>query len=227
MRGRPNTALASLALWLGLSCAVLTPVAAAAEQTADKAIMAEPASEAVAQIAQWVIASGDARGLPFAVIDKVAAEVAVFAADGQPLGAEPALLGLARGDESVPGIGDRPLSSITPEERTTPAGRFLAAYGPATGGKTVLWVDYATAVSMHPVVTTNRKEQRLKRLASATPEDNRITYGCINVSADFYEAVVRPTFTGAGGVVYVLPDSTPLAQVLPAFKPQLAAVSTP
>ena len=82
----------------------------------------EPASATVAQIAEWVAASGDNRGLPFVIIDKVAAEVVVFAADGRLRGAAPALLGLARGDDSAPGVGDRPLASIGPHERTTPAG---------------------------------------------------------------------------------------------------------
>lgn len=178
---------------------------------------AEPASETLRQLAGWVVASGDNRGLPFAVIDKQTAEVAVFDADGQLRGAAPALIGSARGDASTPGVGDRELSDIAPEERTTPAGRFLAGYGPAWGGKKVLWVDYATAISLHPVVTANRKERRLQRLRSSTPEDNRITFGCINVSGVFYEDVVRKTFMGKSSVFYVLPESEPLEAVLPAF----------
>src|SRR5674476_1663356 len=59
-----------------------------------------------------------------------------------------ALLGSALGDDSVPGIGDRKLSSIRPEERTTPAGRFVAALGLNLGGAEILWVDYDGAVSM-------------------------------------------------------------------------------
>ena len=177
------------------------------------------------QVADWVIASGDNGGLPFVIIDKVAAEVVVFGADGQLWGAAPALLGFARGDDSAPGVGDRDLSSIRPEERTTPAGRFIAGFGPADGGQTVLWVDYATAISLHQVVTTNREEQRLQRLQSPDPEDNRITYGCINVSAAFYEDVVRPAFTGTNGVVYILPEATPLNEVLPSFQAQPGAAS--
>jgi len=74
--------------------------------------------------------SGDNRGLPFVIIDKVAAEVFVFGADGQLKGLAPALLGLARGDRSAPFVGDRELSRIRPQERTTPAGRFDAGFGP-------------------------------------------------------------------------------------------------
>jgi hypothetical protein len=51
--------------------------------------------------------------------------------------------------------------------------------------------------------------------ASASPEDKRITYGCINVPVDFYEDTVRPLFRKGGGIVYVLPDTKPLEEVFP------------
>jgi hypothetical protein len=214
-----------LAPWFGVVWVVASSPTAAAAQPWDKADGVEPASETIAQVAGWVVASGDNRGLPYMIIDKVAAQVFVFGADGQPKGATPALLGSARGDHSAPGVGDRELSSIRPEERTTPAGRFLAGYGPAIGRKSVLWVDYATAVSLHQVVTSNRKERRLQRLESATPEDNRITYGCINVAAGFYQDVVRPAFTGTNGVVYILPETEPLSEAFPSFQAQPSAAS--
>ena len=183
----------------------------------------EPAPEAVTGVAHWALATGDNVGLPFMVIDKVAAKVFVFEADGALRGSSSALLGLARGDDSVPGIGDRRLSSIKPGERTTPAGRFVAAYGPAAGKTRVLWVDYGTAISIHPVPGANPKEQRLRRLSSRTAKDNRITYGCINVSAGFYENVVRRTFTGTKGVVYILPEDKPIETVFPGIHLQMQA----
>ena len=131
----------------------------------------------------------------------------VFDARGQLLGAAAALLGLSTGDDSVPGIGDQKLSAIRPEERTTPAGRFVAALGHNAGGKGILWVDYDSAISMHPVVTSKPKERRAQRLDSPTPLDNRISYGCINVPAKFYSGVVSPAFTGTSGIVYVLPET--------------------
>ena len=147
----------------------------------------QPVSEAVVTIAGWVIASGDNRKLPFAIVDKSLAQVLVFGADGKLKGLAPALIGSAVGDDSAPGVGDRELKDIPQDERTTPAGRYLAGFGPATGGETVLWVDYATAVSIHAVQATraSKKEKRKERLASPGPEDNRITHGCINVSSTF------------------------------------------
>lgn len=157
-------------------------------------------------VANWVVHSGDNHGMPFVIIDKVDAKVFVFHADGQIRGAAPVLLGLGRGDESAPDIGERKLSDISPEERITPAGRFVASLGYNFNGKDVLWVDYDEALSLHRVVTSNPKERRLERLATPTPLDNRISFGCINVPERFYNEVVSPAFAGTYGVVYVLPE---------------------
>ena len=167
----------------------------------------EHASRDARQVADWVVDSGDNHAMPFVIVDKTGAKVFVFNADGELRGAAPALLGLAHGDDSVPGIGEREMSAILPAERTTPAGRFVAALGRNFSGKDILWVDYEAAISLHRVITTKPKERRLQRLATPTPTDNRISYGCINVPAKFYENVVSPAFTGTNGIVYVLPET--------------------
>lgn len=206
--------------WLvgfGLCLAVATLPFRASAQVLDEVAAEQPVAETVIAVAAWIVASKDHRGLPFAVVDKTAAQVLIFDEAGRLKGMAPILLGSAYGDHSAPGVGERELRDIPPEERTTPAGRFMATYGPAAGGKTVLWVDYATALSMHPVVTSNRKERRQTRLTSPQPDDNRITFGCINVSPTFYEQVVRPAFQRSG-VVYVLPEAMPLEFALPGFE---------
>lgn len=182
----------------------------------------ERASREARHIADWIVHSGDNHagdrsGLPFVIVDKKEARVYVFDAQGQLRGAAAALLGVARSDDTVPGIGDRELSSIRTEEKTTPAGRFVSSLGGNMRGEDVLWVDYDTATSMHRVLTTNPKERRGERLASATPLDNRISYGCINIPVKFYENVVRPAFTGTQGIVYVLPETKPARQVFASY----------
>lgn len=170
----------------------------------------ETVSADARQVADWVMRSGDNRDLPFMIVDKADARMLIFAADGALLGAAPVLLGLATGDDSPPGIGDRPLALIAPAERITPAGRFEAALGRNLAGRDMLWVDYSAAVSVHratdvtPGLSTN---DRLARLASATTGDNRISHGCINVTDDFYERFIRPTFFGTIGIVYILPET--------------------
>lgn len=154
-------ALASLALPCvsAASAAKVQKVQRAAKAPAPKPQPPPPVqmSQEAIDVANWVIASGDNGNLPFMVIDKVAAAVFAFDGRGQELGATPALLGITPGDDSAPGVGDRELSDIPPEERTTPAGRFVSRFGIAAGNRKVLWVDYVTSISLHPVVTANKQ----------------------------------------------------------------------
>jgi hypothetical protein len=177
----------------------------------------ERASREAREIADWVVDSADNRGLPFLIVDKIDAKVFVFDAGGRIQGAAPALLGSARGDDTVLGIGDREFSDMPPATRTTPAGRFVAGLGIDTRGEDVLWVDYEAAVSLHRVITTKPKERRLERLATPTPLDNRISYGCINVPKRFYEKVVSRAFAGTYGIVYVLPETRPAREVFGSY----------
>ncbi len=209
---------------VALSLGLLPPGAAAADGATTlqpnasshvkRAVFARVrASRDVRELADWVVDSGDSAGLPFVIVDKSNAYVFVFDAAGRILGAAPALLGVARGDDTVPGIGDREYSDMPPETRTTPAGRFVATRGMSTRGEDVVWVDYEAGVSLHRVITTRPQERRLERLATPTPRDNRISYGCINVPARFYETVVSPTFADTDGIVYVLPETRPAREL--------------
>lgn len=195
----------------------LAPLADTADSAARNDTQpATAATQGVAQILTWVTRTGDNGGMPFIIIDKMNGAVFAFDSAGVTLGHAPALIGSATGDDSAPGVGDRELSRIPVGERTTPAGRFVAKFGRAYGNKQVLWVDFPSAVSLHPVITANRKERRLQRLLSETPDDNRITFGCINVPADFYAAVIEPMFEHNAGIVYILPDTKPMAEVFAA-----------
>jgi hypothetical protein len=162
------------------------------------------------RLAKAAVAASDNRGEAFAVVDKKKARVFVFDAQGRLQGDSPVLLGLAHGDDSVPGIGERKMSEIGPGERTTPAGRFASEPGRNLQGEDIVWVDYDAAVSMHRVRANNKAERRLERLASPGVADNRISYGCINVPAGFYDTHIRPVLGQRKGVVYVLPETMPL-----------------
>ena len=167
----------------------------------------------VRQLASWAVATGDYQGKSFVILDKKDARVYIFEPSGRLKAVTPVLLGYAIGDDNAPGIGTKPLSEIRPEERTTPAGRFVAEIGMNARGEDVVWVDYDAAVSMHRVLTTNPAERRLERLATPTHEDNRVSYGCINLPKAFYEDVLAPTVKKAGAIIYVLPETRPLHQV--------------
>lgn len=200
----------TLVLWW-LMLAFVTPLVAVANfhDGSDSAhrINLEHASEEVKATVNWVIDSGDNLGMPFMIVDKREAKVFAFDARGQLHGEASALLGLAVGDDSVPGIGELALASIPANQRTTPAGRFVASLGRNLKGGEILWLDYEDALSLHPVVAGTPRERREERLASPRIDDKRITYGCINVPTTFFKTVVSPAFRNSNGIVYVLPET--------------------
>lgn len=167
----------------------------------------ESASRMTRDMADWVVSSKDNLNLPFAIVDKVNAKVYVFSEDGQLYGAAPVLLGIAKGDDASPGVGNMRLSQISPAKRTTPAGRFVTKMGRNAHGKEILWLDYENAISMHPVITSNPKERRAERLDTPTPLDNRISFGCINVPVNFFKDVIYSKFSDKSGIIYVLPET--------------------
>lgn len=189
---------------------------------------AEPVSSEARQTARWALRSGDNGRRAVVVVDKKNAKAFVFDPRGTLQGAAPVLLGSAIGDHTVPGVGDKPLSQVRPEERTTPAGRFIAEMGVNSHGEDVVWVDYDAAVSMHRVRPNVKAERRLERLASKTPADNRISFGCINLPVRFYEDVLRPAVRSTGAVIYVLPETQPAAALFGAHRaPGAGAQRTP
>lgn len=205
--GRASAALRARAIHLAFFLLALGGASFAAPPSAGQA------SASVRQLTDWVTQSGDHGRQPFIVIDKKDARLFVFAGDGRLRGSSAVLLGSARGDDTVPGIGERPLAQVLPHERTTPAGRFTAEHGINLQGEDIIWIDYDAAVSMHRVRAGNPAERRLQRLASPTPDDNRISYGCVNVPASFYDRVLRPAVGEGGAVVYVLPETRPARDV--------------
>lgn len=162
------------------------------------------------RVAEWIVATNNSIDLPFLVIDKVNARLFLFDGAGILQATTSVLLGMARGDDSPPGIGSRKLSAITPAERITPAGRFVVQSGQDMDGTPILWIDYDAAVALHRA--SDRKpgmdsKSRTERLASATPAEKRVSLGCINVSGVFYQRFIAPTFGTSSGVAYILPET--------------------
>jgi hypothetical protein len=200
-----------------VSLSAQVPRSSAPPRSARADFRDESAPDDVRRMADWVVASADNGSLPFIIVDKTDAEVFVFDRQGQMLGAAPALLGLAVGDDSAPGVGNKPLSAILPKDRTTPAGRFVAYLGHDAGKLNTLWVDHKDNVALHRVITGRPKDHRLQRLATPTPLDNRITFGCINVPVDFFEQTVLPAFESTNGIVYILPEVKATRDVFPNY----------
>ncbi len=223
LTGVPMSVLRRLALaTLSLLCLAAGPVFASessaggpppATRSAD--FLGEAASDDARETADWVVRTGDNQGRPFIIVDKKATKVFVFDGRANLRGATMALLGLAVGDESAPGVGERKLSQIRPEERTTAAGRFVASFGLNLAGQDVLWIDYNAALALHRVLGASTSQHRLERLAPRSALSRRITFGCINVPVKFYEDVVQAEFRGTAGVVYILPETRPIHEVFP------------
>ena len=170
------------------------------------------ASSDVVHVANWVSHTRNNQKKAFVLIDKKQARLYVFDQQGKLKSHTAVLLGKAVGDHSAPGIGNKPLSQIKEEEKTTPAGRFLARPGKNHRGEDIIWIDYDAAVSMHRLRQVGN-ERRAERLATADIGDNRISSGCVNVPHNFYNSVLKPTVMKQGAMVYVLPETkTPQQQ---------------
>jgi len=193
MSGRVRLLLAACGWLCALACQAAPDFAA------------ERASADARYAAAWVLAGADNQNLPFAVVDKRDARIYVFEADGRLVGAAAVLLGIAPGDFSV-GI-DRAPASLSLAERTTPAGRFEARPGRNDKGEDIVWIDYAASLALHRLRPAPVQERRPARLDSPTPDDNRISAGCVIVPVAFYEAVVAPTLGSNRSMIYVLPES--------------------
>ena len=181
----------------------------------------QSASADVLDTVQWVAASKDNAGLPFAVVDKANARVYAFTPAAQLKATAPVLLGGGVGDKVVVSP-DAPMSAIPVEKRITPAGRYPSRLVIDNHGKTVLLIDGPNLITMHIVAKGTPAQRRAERLASVTSDDNRVSFGCINVPPAFFTTVLDPDFRPRQGIVYVLPEKTTPAQLF-GFQPRVAA----
>ena len=167
-----------------------------------------PISEDVWQMAQRVRDSADHQRRPFAIVDKRAALLVVFHANGKLAGSTAALLGSTYGDDSADGVGERTQrGTLRASDATTPAGRFLTQPGRNHTGEDVIWVDLDAAFAIHRLRPGGGHHMRAKRLASASPVDNRVSAGCVVVAVAFFKGVVLPLLGRQPAVVYVLPEA--------------------
>lgn len=201
--------------WLAIPCPLLALVSCGALAFPPAAL--SPVT--VAGLQKWIQHARDNRGLPYLIIDKRQAHLWIYDGQGRSVEDSAVLLGSAVGDDSVEGVGDRPLARIPAHERTTPAGRFFLQVGLNLSGEDIFWIDYQAALSLHRVRPGQPGDQRLRRLASATVGDNRITYGCVNVPAAVYNRTVKALFASRGGYAYILPERKDLRRAFPFLTP--------
>jgi hypothetical protein len=177
----------------------------------------ERSSQDARYAAAWVLQTGDSQDRPFAVVDKKEARIYVFEARGRLLGASSVLTGSAAGDDAAPDIAGRDVASLAPDERTTPAGRFASQPGRNDKGEDIVWIDYAAALAIHRLRPAPASERRPARMTSTVAAEHRISAGCVVVPVAFYESVVAPSLGRQRGVVYVLPESSPVRSMFGAI----------
>lgn len=187
-------------LWKTVAAVVFAVAAAAPAGAA-------PLTPQARELHDWVLKERDQQGRPFVIVDKKAARMYVFDAKGGLQGSSTVLLGQAAGDGIAPDVGEHTQQGFVPfEERTTPAGRFVAQPGRNISGEQVIWVDYNAAFAIHRLRPGHSKAERERRLASADPAQHRASLGCVVVPVRFYKDVVQRWLGTGGAVVYVMPE---------------------
>ena len=146
-------------------------------------------------VAAWVQQAKDHSGRNYVIADKKAGVLYVMNSKGGVLATAPALYGMNKGDSLEVG--------------RTPAGRFMLQntelVNEGYGGDIQVFVrDGPSVMAIHRVWLGRPSESREARLASATPNDNRITAGCINAPAEFYNKHLRDLDQSR---LYVIPET--------------------
>ena len=206
IRRAVGAAVVAVLVGAGVAAALAAPAAASDAWS-------EAVSDDARFVVEWVRATRDNRGRPFAIVDKKNALLFLYSGESQLLGVSPVLLGMGLGDHGVPGVGDLPPARIPPAARTTPAGRFSSEPGRNLTGEAVVWFDYDAGLAIHRLRDDAAHASRLQRLASKLPAAQRVSAGCVVVPVGFYESRIEPLLGHGRGVVYVLPEMRPVREV--------------
>jgi hypothetical protein len=186
----------ALAVTLGTNVVISQPAEAATSLTpaAGEVVMTSAAKATLDHINE----TSDNGGRPFIIADKKAGKLYLMNADGKVVDTTPALFG-------------RDTSDAARTDRATGAGKYDLTYNrdqrlPSGYEGSVQSFDTGRngeTFAIHRVIDV-KGENRSGRLASATAHDNRITHGCINVPAEFYNKHLDGEL---GAVLYVLPET--------------------
>ena len=195
---RNGLAAISMAMAIHLGTNVLvTPTAEAATLTpqAGEVVM----SSATKASLDHIIDTNDNGGRPFVIADKKAGKLYLMNADGKVVDTTPALFGKTPSDSAktsgVTGAGKYDLKYN--RDARLPSGYAGSVQSFDTGAN-------GEQFAIHRVIDV-KGQNRQSRLDSKTARDNRITLGCINVPAEFYNQHLDNEL---GAVLYVLPETS-------------------
>ena len=162
------------------------------------------ASRDIRLVAEWQVRQG--HGKSFVMLDKINGLIYAFDGKGVLLAKAPSLYGASGKDLLSEESASKTMDQMTTADKVTPAGVFGAkGVNNSSYGFTVNFAEYKTgAIAIHIVYLGTPSENRQYRLDSKSPLDNRISYGCINVPAEFM-SVMKAHFS-KDSVVIVLPE---------------------
>ena len=200
--GARAIALVSMTTVAALNADVLTTPAQASTPIVEIQSVIPSVSKDANAVRNYVAANNDSQGRPYIVADKKAGMLYLFDAQGNKLNDTPAIFGRDMSDIATAG--------------STPAGKFNLSYMPydvsGYGGTVQAFVQQQSPTnpskgeifSVHRVLSVPG-QNRLGRLSSKTSADNRISDGCINVPAAFYNGALDGKFSGP---MYVIPETS-------------------
>lgn len=143
----------------------------------------------------------------YVIVDKPSATLYMIGADKKLIGQMPVLLGQTKGE--TPNMSDP--ESDTAVQATTPAGKYTM--GTIIGeedlitykGK-VFSLCGSDALALH-ITYPPEKEKRTEALNTPTPEDNRLSWGCLNISEEMWAKYIEGNIENRGTYMFITPDN--------------------
>lgn len=149
----------------------------------------------------------------YIVIDKPSATLYVFNENNEIVGTMPVLLGKTKGE--APNRVD--VNDEKAVGSTTPAGKYkLGKVGKNFAKKVstlyegrLLKILGAGPLAIHMTYPEEFKE-RTEALNTKSVEDNRKSWGCINISPENFDKYIKPYFSKGDQFIFITPDDTSL-----------------
>lgn len=144
----------------------------------------------------------------YLLLDKPTCTTYVIGLDKKEVGHCTTLLGTTMGEEPNV-ITDLDGNRYT-QTTTTPAGKYKVGHEGIckedliTYDGRILNIYGSGSVCIH-IVYPGEYPERMKRLKSPTLIDNRISYGCINVTKEFWDKCIAP-YIDEGSIIMITPD---------------------
>lgn len=192
------------------------------EQRATVPESAQAAMSDAAQVTYSAVAPiAKAAKKAFMITDKADGKIHIFHADGTPIIQTAALTGRDIGDKLQGGKG------------ITPAGKYtirFTADAEYAGGFRYDLVETSRGggiIAVHAVYTGEAAEKRPERLQTASAADNRISWGCINVTNEaMVDTLIPARGELNGSLMFVMPEnSEDIAGLFPAMEETTTTVT--